>query len=116
METVRFINLEQSTGELIMDLEDESSILKMAIFYLEQKTSHLSDEEFIEYLKKKMNKTPHDTYGEMIEFDEDIYGKYSFLSKHKLELQGTIQYILGLAIDANNLHSVRTGHIIPYEE
>lgn len=103
MEVVRAINLEDQHGTPIMQLENDPMGLKDAIFYIEEKTKGMSDEDFMSFLKGKTINGPF-TVAEKHELMSDRIMTYPFLQKYSPEeLLASCDVILNYLVKENKV-------------
>ena len=103
MEVKRILELRDSKGVLFLDSETVEEEMKEAIFYLDKKTEHLSDEEFIFWV---LDKAANGSFGyeDQITLKQDVYTpEFAFMSKNILKLGVCISLIIDNLVEANDL-------------
>lgn len=81
MEVIRSLQLKNSDNILIMDQEDDTFDVKSACVYIQKKTEDLSDEDFIKWVKDKIE-SHFDTLEERLSIDSDLYsGEFTYMQK-----------------------------------
>ena len=103
MKIKRILELKDSTGVLFLDSKDTEELMKEAVFYLDKKTQHLTDEQFITWVKDKA-KNGSFGYEDQITLKNDIYTpEFAFMSKEVVKLGVCISMIIDNLVEVNNL-------------
>lgn len=103
MEVIRFYDLKMKGGIGIMDLDEDPLYLKDALWYLQEQTEKMSDEEFLTWLKGKRVNGPF-TSSEIVQFNRDIFSPdFAVLIKHRDQVFVGCAILIDYLIDANKL-------------
>ena len=103
MKAVRLFDLKTKSGDGIMDMEEDPSHLKDALWYLNTKTEKMSDDEFMVWLKAKLVDGPFNSK-ELFEFKQDMHSpEFAVLTKKKDQVMAGIAILIDWLIDANKL-------------
>lgn len=111
MEVVRIIDLKDYKGVSLMESET-NSLVKEAVFYLNEKTKDMTDEQYIEWLKKK--RTEGFTNIDRIQLGDDLFQnkKFLFLKDDYEMLPFDILTVISIALDSNGFKDKEYKHLI----
>ena len=109
---IRPLDLVNKKGKLMMDLDENIMNIKDGIWYMDEKTKHLTDEEYLEWLKSKVEE-PF-SYADNIEIEMDIFSpKFAHLQKKHSQLRIARSLVIDLLAEQNGLlDDNQTEHII----
>lgn len=100
---IRVLNLKDSDGNFLLESEKASQTMKEAVFYLDKKTSGLSDDKFIEWLKDKAHNGSFG-YEDRVTLTNDVYTpEFAFMSKDIDKLGGNISMVIDMLAIENKI-------------
>lgn len=102
---IRVLDLVDSKKVLLLDSEDVESLMKEAVFYLDKKTNHLTDEQFMEWLIDKMNNGSFN-FEDKMKLESDLWSpEFAFLTKKVVKIGAYISMLIDGLVEANGLSS-----------
>lgn len=111
-QVVRITDLKNFKGESIFEVED-NGLIKEAAFYLSEQTKDLSDDEYIDWLKKKQS-TGFFMREDQLKLEEDLFQdkRFLFMQRDLEKLPSDIVTVLDLAVEQNDLKDKEYKHLI----
>ena len=105
MEVKRVLDLKDSSGEYLLTSEVTEELMKEAVFYLDKKTHNLTDEQFMVWVRDKMENGSFG-YEDKVILSNDVFTpEFAFVSKNVLKLGVYISYVIDILVEANGLSS-----------